>query len=288
MKTMFLSILVSIIFSSCEKQQEITINNIETNTRMHSLTLHNKGYVQLFVFSGESNAQGCALNTFPTISELSPQPQLQIWNSVDNEFQDLHIGYNNILRDRILGNSTLFHGWELQLSNILRQQSKTAYLIKTAQCGTKIIDWDSSGVLFHDMRSKLDSALREIRRLNPNKGIQVFVFYSQGINDCLYGQTSTVEWKTRTVEHLKNIRNITGRNTRIILCQNLYAYNNYNQTMEDISLEDTTGLTSFVTADSVTTQDPDTWGMYGVHYDYNGYKLLTDKMYGNIQNYIRY
>ena len=63
--------------------------------------------------------------------------------------------------------------------------------------------------------------------------------------------------------------------------------NFYNSAIEDIANQDSTGLTSFIEATGATTQNPDTWGFYGYHYDYQGLKLLTNRMYNNIQNFIK-
>lgn len=277
-----ISLMLSACMTSCQKENEITPTTNDGALDRRNPNNCNIRPVQLFIFNGESNSGGIAPNADATQNELAPQSQVQIWNNFTNHFESLHVGVNNLLGHWALEPwSTTGHGWELELSNIIRNQypEKKVYLLKTGQGGTTISQWDTTGNFYHTMCNRIDSAMTELRRLH--RPIQVFVFYSQGINDVLYSHIADTTWQRMTQEHLNRIKAHTGQDTRIVMCKHMQYYDAYNQSMVNICNADSTGRTTYIEMTGATTISD------GLHYDYQGMKLLTDRLFANIQNYIR-
>ena len=289
MKNFIPLIILGLFLFSCEKE-ELRPNSLSSNER---LMVDTTG-ITLFIFNGESNSVGYVDILQSPISHISPQediykdiiyvtenqlqpiPELQIWNNNTNTFEDLHIGVNNILGDIVLGNSPYYYGWELELSNMVkRDHLDSVYLVKTGQCGSKISDWDSSGTLYHIMKSRIDSSLNYLRTFN--RPINIVVFYSQGINDIICGTDSLI-WKNLSVNHLSNIRNITDPNTKIVICKHMVNYENYNPLIESICNEDTSNLTTFINVDNCDVLDNSV-----MHFNRQGITVTCRRMYNKIR-----
>lgn len=281
MKT--LTLVAIVFFTACQKDDIVEIKNNELNRiNPRGTIMVDRSPIQLFIFNGESNSGGIAENSLATADELSIQPRLQIWNNFENHFESLHVGVNNLLGHWVLEPwINIGHGWELELSNIIKTQypNKTMYLLKTGQGGTTISQWDTSGVHYKTMVNRIDSAMTVLRR--QHRPIQVFVFYSQGINDILYSQLPDTVWQAKTQDHLNRIKALTGPDTRIVLSQHMVNWTNYNMAMERICTNDSTGRTTFVSGVGASTQSD------GLHYDYYGMKTVCDRLFGNIQSTIQ-
>ncbi len=158
----------------------------------------------VFVFTGESNAGGTALNSSASAPELAARPLLKILNNTTLVFESLDIGTNNLIDHDELVATTTTHGWELALANEIEAGNILAggpkYLIKTGQGGSSIAEWAAEGAYWTKFLERTDAA-KEL--LKPTA--RWIVFYSQGLNDS--GVPNAVAtWKTATLAHLAKIR----------------------------------------------------------------------------------
>lgn len=99
-------------------------------------------FVRVVAISGQSNANGEALNTELPASLTAPQPQFQIWNTYVaggiGAFQDLEIGVNN--RGVQNAQADLTHGLEAGFINHFHDyfEDDTLYIVKYGWDGTDI------------------------------------------------------------------------------------------------------------------------------------------------------
>lgn len=169
-----------------------------------------------FVFAGESNSGGIALNSAATEAELAPRPAVQIMNLYSGTFafEPLDIGFNNIvdhagLSDQpayvpIPPNTILIHGMELGLANAVEagafEGQSSVYLIKTGQGGSRISQWAEGGGFWSKFLERTNAA----KAVLPTNTRWV-VWYSQGINDAIAGVLPEA-WKAETTAHFQKIK----------------------------------------------------------------------------------
>jgi Carbohydrate esterase, sialic acid-specific acetylesterase len=179
-----------------------------------------------FVFTGESNSGGTALNTAAIAAELAPRSRVQILTTVTHEFdpelplvfQPLDIGTNNFLdHDGLTSSSTIHpapgvyttHGMELALSNAVDAGAfrdfgnGMIHLVKVGQGGWSIPFWGAPGTPWQRFLVRTSAA----RGLLPGN-TQYIVWYSQGINDAIQaGDTAHINtWVASTVAVLERIQ----------------------------------------------------------------------------------
>lgn len=170
----------------------------------------------VFVFAGESNSGGIALNSQATEAELAPRPSVQIMDLYSGGFgfEPLDIGYNNLVDHEGISTSPayvpspphgiLVHGMELGLANAVEAGAfpgvSSVYLIKTGHGGSRIAQWDVGGPYWTKFLQRTDAA----KAVLPANARWI-VWYSQGINDAVAGVPIDT-WKTATVAHLAKLR----------------------------------------------------------------------------------
>jgi len=196
----------------------------------------------LFVFSGESNSGGVALNSDAAPYEIGVRKSVLIWDNVGGTGWDtLNIGVNNLLGHFGFteAQTHLFHGWELGLANAAdsgRFKRTPVYLTKTGQGSSRISQWDSTDPSGYwvKMKHRVDSSTAELK----SRGIpfKMVIWYSQGINDRIYG-TPRSTWKEKTIAHLNKIHDAFGKDIPIIMVESMTNNGNdlYNPDMEDIA-----------------------------------------------------
>ena len=232
----------------------------------------------LFVYTGESNSGGYALNSEAFPAELLARPSVQILNNDTLEFEDLHIGVNNKLGH--YGHEASWyttHGWELGLAN--RVEANTSfdspvYLVKACMGGSQINDWVDGGAgnygtgtvhpweLFQERVNAAISLLQ-----GQGKTVQLYIFYSQGINDAIAG-TNINTWKTATLAHFDKIRAMYGPVT-IVMTKFMSIYAAFNTAIDQL-ITARPDLYAVNTTDA-TTRDTN-------HWDYAGMKLIGQRM----------
>jgi hypothetical protein len=168
-----------------------------------------------FVFAGESNSGGIALNSEATPAELAPRPSVQIMNLYSGTFafEPLDIGFNNVVDHAGIStvptyvpvppNTILVHGMELGLANAVEGGAfdvSSVYLIKTGQGGSRIAQWDVGGVYWTKFLERTNAAKAKLPA-----NTRWVVWYSQGINDAVAG-VPIATWKAATVDHLQKIK----------------------------------------------------------------------------------
>lgn len=224
----------------------------------------------LIVFTGESNAGGYALNSQALPAELEELPEVQILNNDTLLFEDLHIGVNNKLGHTGHEDSWYTtHGWELQLANNVEAGvsfPNPCYLVKTAQGGSAIADWDPAYDYWTWFQDRVDAAISLVRDATGREPT-LYIFYSQGINDGIAG-TNINTWKTLTLAHFDKIRVKYGF-VPIVMTKFMNTYSAINTAIDQLVLL-RPDLYAVNTSDA-TLRDAN-------HWDYAGMKLVSDRM----------
>lgn len=225
-----------------------------------------------FVFAGESNAGGLALNSSASAGELAAHPSVQIM--IENlTFATLDIGSNNIFdHANITDNATYVpspgvinvHGMELGLVRAVEAGQfvgvETVHLVKTGQGGSTIAQWNDGGAYWTKFTDRTDAA----KALLPSN-TQWVVWYSQGLND-VAGGTAVATWKTATIAHLAKIKTeLPG--CVIVMTQFQGLTNNdanYNTAIAEIAAADPS-VVAYVAATGAANDG-------GNHWSYAGFK----------------
>jgi hypothetical protein len=230
-----------------------------------------------FVFAGESNSGGIALNSEALPAELVARPAVQIMNLYSGTFafESLDIGFNNVvdhvgLSDNpvyvpVPPNTGLVHGMELGLANAVEARAfpdvSAVYLIKTGQGGSQIAQWAVGGAYWTKFLERTNAAKAKL----PSNTRWV-VWYSQGIND-VYGMVPIANWKAATIAHLAKIKSqLPGCQIILTEFQSMPANAGYpavNAAIQEIVAAD-------ATLASVSTVGAATDGAN--HWSYAGYK----------------
>lgn len=276
MKTILIPILLSAIISfSCicgggQPVQPAPVSN---------------DYKYLFIFTGESNSGGLALNSSATAGELSPTNKVQILNNSTYSFENLDIGTNNNIGHTSLACCTS-HGWELQLINRVTSNSSfykdTVYLVKTGQGGSHAYSWnvhcgnvycDSTSYstyfgYFYNRVTKADSLLR-------SKKIRKVIFMSIGINDILAG-TNVDSFKVQVIRNIRNFRAVTRDTTPVIMTKFFGTVTRYNNAIDSIANNSGLPKVYCVNGDGAPLQDP-------YHWNYLGMKTIADRILNKVE-----
>ena len=113
--------------------------------------------VPLWVFTGESNASGYALNSEATAGELASRSSVRILNNTTLVWQDLDVGTNGNIDGGPLIDTTLHHGPESALANMIeagRLSWSSVYLVKSAYAGSVIANWADGQTRWTDLVSR--------------------------------------------------------------------------------------------------------------------------------------
>lgn len=168
----------------------------------------------LFIFMGESNSGGYALNSDLSTAEAAPRSSLQILNNSSLAFENLDIGANNLIGHAGLSDNAT-QGLENGLANAIeagRLGVTRAYLLKTGQGASTIPQWSAgngSGYLsaFVSRERAAESALGSF---TP------YVLLSIGINDAIAG-TDIAAWKSGVRALIVAIRAELGADTLVVM-----------------------------------------------------------------------
>lgn len=230
----------------------------------------NPNFVPLIIINGESNSGGIGLNSDLAASELLSRSSVQILNNNTLNFEPLLIGSNNLIGhvglESYASNS---HGWEAGLANAVEaglfKGFNQVFLVKTGQGGSVIDQWAINGAFFSSYISRVQAAKQLI--LNMGKTPIPYIWYTQGINDRIAGTNGTT-WKTKTIEHFKNLRRYIGY-APVIAPLFMSGQDPYNTYLSEIQATEK----YFFTIDSTGSGLRD-----GNHWNAQGLKLLASRM----------
>lgn len=221
----------------------------------------------LFVFTGESNSGGIALNSDLTTPEAASRSSVQILNNTTMGFENLQIDTNNLISHAGLTDNAT-HGLENALANETEARSITGasqvYLVKTGQGGSTVAQWatDNGSGYWSTFLTRINAA----KSLLATAGLKYkpVVFYSLGINDAIAG-TDTATWKTGVSDHLARIRAELGTTTRIVMTKfegpNMTARAAINTAIDEIAAADT--YTRAVSTADLLVRDLNHWSAQG-------------------------
>jgi hypothetical protein len=228
--------------------------------------------VPLFVFTGESNAAGYALNTGLSAAELAARPSVQILNNTSLVFEDLDVATNNSIG---LNTDLTVHGLEAGLANMVeagRLSQSSVYLVKSAYAGSRIDQWESSDTHWLDWLERVDAALTALATAGVN--YTPIIIYSQGINDATVS-TDPATWRSATENLFARMRAVLGARAPILCTElPLGAFDNLN--IADYN----TQLDAIAAADSlVTVIDTADCGMRdNAHWNAAGFRLMGERI----------
>lgn len=230
--------------------------------------------VPVFLFMGESNSGGIALNSSATSNELASRKEIVIWNNVARSFQNLDIGTNNLSAHAGLESYYgLTHGFELELANQIRDSFglSYAYLLKAGQGGSTISQWDDGDPYQITLENRIDSVTTALAARGQKPKWVIWCTF--GINDAIAG-TSASTWKTAMLNWFTRVRTLCGGGTSIpIVMTRIMRTNSSYQAIDDKIVE-IANEQSFVSAASITgatLRDAN-------HWDYAGMKLISSRM----------
>lgn len=242
------------------------------------------GAKPLFIYSGESNSGGRALNSSATSPELAVRSGLKIFNnSTLNSFDSLQVGVNNLIGHPGLDSApipTTEHSWELEMANRVEAGtfgSAVEYIVKTGIGGATIAQIISGGTTYNSVNgwnqliARVDAAIPIMTTINGGTAPRLFMLYSQAINDAIAG-TAVATWKANTKTHFANIRARYG-NVVIVMerFESITAVNTapFNTAIQQIATE----MTDVLSIDGSGTTLRDSY-----HQDYAGKKIMAGRL----------
>ena len=220
---------------------------------------------KLFILFGESNSGGYAQNSLLTLTEAAPR-NLKILNNNTLLFEKLLIGTNNTIGHYQLDSST-GHSFENELANKYDAGywgSKTVYIVKSGQGGSRIEQWDAGGNYYNLFLTRVRSAISQLfSGFDPN----IEIMLSLGINDA-NNNTPDEIFKTNYKSLIQRIR-IDLNLPKLRFSLMLFDFNNYTHAYKDPYILEVASELSYVTVFDTQgcTVLPD-----GAHLDYLGMK----------------
>ena len=209
-------------------------------------------YVPVIIMAGESNATGVNPNSNLTAADIVPNPKVQILNNYTLQLEPLVMGTNSSM----LTNYPTGFGWELQLSKRMLAGSPffwdTVYLVKIAYSGASISTLSS--IWIDTAYKRLDTAFSQI--IAKGYYPQVYIFYSQGINDGTAG-TDTATWLKLTEGYISKLRNRYPFHAPYYPTKLIQNGTVYNNTIGKLGYFD--GFAYPVNTSGLSTQDPQHW-----------------------------
>jgi hypothetical protein len=238
----------------------------------------------LIVFAGESNSGGQAANSYATSGELAAR-NLKILNNTSlSAFDALNIGTNNLTGHLGLGYvSTTAHAWELELANQYDAGvfgDRVVYLVKAGQGGTNISQWlpgatysaESSSVEpYATFIDRVSAAIPLVTSLE-GEAPDVYLFWSQGINDASTGDIPT--WKSNTQTVFANMRSDLGITLPIYSTQfqGMSGLTNINNAIATLS------VSNYHVIDTTGAETAEVMDGAGIHWGYHGAKTVANNL----------
>lgn len=229
----------------------------------------------LIVITGESNAGGRGSNSDATSAEKAKRTSY-ILNNVTLKLEQLQVGVNNTLLHTNFLDALGYHGWEIQLANQVDSGtfiSAPMYFLKAGMGGSTISQWTVGNVsgYWDSLQKRMDTAITLLTTLNQGRRPDIYIFYTQGINDILNG-VDTATWRVATEAHFSKIRAKYGHvpifMTYLPTFQPGYPQD-YNPVIDRIAAEMTEVYP--IKTDDASKVD-------SAHWDYAGLKLVARRM----------
>lgn len=233
-----------------------------------------------FIFVGESNASGEALNSALASDELDANPSMQILNNTTLLLESLDIGTNNMIGQNATPILATAHGWEAGLQQHLLGEAGElgCYLLKLGQSGSSISEWANGSAYSNTFNSRVSA----FRALVPSTNYRVWLSF--GINDANAG-TNPTTWRTNTEAWIARIRTSVGVPTlkffAVKLMANSTAKGNINTQLDAIAAADS----NFHLLDASSTaayplQDTNHWNAASMKLIAQGLLQLEASLYG--------
>lgn len=229
----------------------------------------------IIVEAGESNASGSALNDHALPGEIGVRSSVIILNNDNLTLETLNIGVNNITGYGMA--YPQYHGWELQIANTVDSGSlpNPVCVVKTAYSGTAIAEWAEGQPHYIEMIARLDTAISVRRAANNGTAPELYMFYSQGIND---DATDATVWKNATKAHIASIRALYGRVPYFITYLPA-GHTSKNPSITEICAE---------IADCWPIQTDDLSTSDGLHWTYASMKIIASRMIYTLKAHYTY
>lgn len=246
---------------------------------------------------GESNAASYVPNSqIPTgnqPNELGVRDAVSIVNNSSLIMETLNIGVNNKL-DEFNALPVASHGWELGIANSVETGGLSSYseltLVKAAHGGAKIrqfwanatgTDGTPATNFWTKFVSRYEVAKDSI--LATGDTPEVFVLFSQGINDALpwfggYGDVSPTLWKTEVQDFISRIRGVVGYSCPVLMTKFDSYYESYVNVQIDGIVAET--INTFAISSSGLAKYDD------YHWDYASSKVLAYRFTSQINTII--
>lgn len=241
-----------------------TINNDNNNTANTA--------VRVLLLTGQSNAEGAALNSSANASELTPTSNVKIWNKNTSTFEDLDIGTNN------LAASSASHGMELGISvNFVSETNYDTplYIIKYADSGTAMSKHLSGGVVYEEFwNNYVKQGINNL--INSGKRPFIYMAFSQGEADS-NSQNTTDDYSNKFAEWLLLWRGNLGGKLPFNIVEIVESDSLDIQINDVFNSHSSDSYINIIETSGYTTVD-------GLHYDYDSQKLIANQVLNNIKN----
>ena len=222
----------------------------------------------LFIFNGESNSGGYALNTSPPTWEKAATNSVRILNNTTLLYEDLDIETNNLISHTGLTDNVT-HGWELGLSLAARgglfKGRTQVHLVKTGQGGSTISQWGTSDTYFTTMMVRVNAA--KLLLNSQGKKFKIVYWFSHGINDDI-AATPVATWKAGVKTHLNNLRTHIGAGP-VMMTRLPAARTTYNASIDTLPAE--VSDLFVINSSNYSLRDAN-------HWDYDGMKSISQDM----------
>lgn len=239
----------------------------------------------LFVFIGESNSGGYALNAELTGGEAAARSAVQILNNTSLAFEDLDIGTNNLIDHAgLTANAT--HGWDNQLANATvagRLDRDTAYLVKCGQGGSRIHEWavgHGSGY-WTTALARIAAAIVAMHAagLTPRPVICLTLGHNDTTGFSTYGTgnpaatSDWAQWRTDVEDFVARIRTAVGDATAPVVYPLFQAPMTVrgSANTQILAMDAADQFFAAVTSTDCTIRDSQ-------HWDRDGFRLLFERM----------
>lgn len=233
----------------------------------------------LFIMAGESNAGGYALNDPLTAHEAAPRSSAKILNNSSYQFQTLDIGTNNLINHYFLTDNAT-HGIENGLANCADSGllgNTPMYLVKAGLGSSRIRHWTNPDTLYNIyqgytlFKQKVDTAITQMTAINNGTTPQLYLIWTQGINDAIYEIQDAQSWKDSTKSLFAQMRTRYGNMPIFImyLPTTDARFTTFNTKITEIAAE-----VSECYAISVT--DAPMRDSY--HWNYAGWKIIASRI----------
>lgn len=196
---------------------------------------------------------------------------VQILNNNTLVIEDLDIGTNNNLghTDFTPVQEASFHGWELGMSNAIRNNCypyEQIYILKAGQGGSTISEWNTGGTYYNTFVTRYNAFKTQIDALEQEY-YPVFAL-ALGVNDEIAG-TDRATFKANVQAFVNNLRTTVGYDAQFLVAELPPVYASYDSLLTEIAEADR-GFTKIETTDLSLKNIS--------HWDYEGNQDLADRM----------